>query len=398
MESENKLFEDVYQSVTQPFETKTAPAETADQGGEAGAEQKSVESQPSSPGEKPAGEVAQESKPELYDLDSFNKYFSTEFKDESSLKEILSSPSKTSQYEEQLKSKDDELKKALDKAQKYDDMIDNLDPKALYPDEEMYTYFKLKEKFPDKDQNLLAQIKGSSFDNLSDLDKLVLADKLTVKSNVSDSVRQKEILRRLDIDVDDLSSLDDSDRYKLAAAVAEKNQLFDEIRSFKPEPVSFDLNAQKEARKKELEEKMASIKTKWEPLAKSLLKNYNSAKAFGKNEKGDPIEIFNYAVDDNFKESFLDTYLKVILDSGVEPDESSLQIAANYLDERFKILNFDRIISEAIKHGKTITEDKAHDEIHSDKPQNTGEAPKKESDGKEHTLAEWLKIKGGFGT
>lgn len=404
MGEDNKLFEDAYQSVTAPFEETGASQPSSDQG-ETGAAEGTpegsgierqggelIESQ-SSGEEKPAGEK----KPDTgYDLESFNSYFQSEFKDESSLKELLASPSKLSEYETQLQTKDTELKAAMEKAQKYDDLIDDLDPKALYPDEEMYTFFKLKEKFPDKDPSMIAQIKSSSFDAMTDIDKLILADKLKVKSNVPDSVRQREILRRLDIDAENLTDLDDSDRYKLSAAVADHEQLFSEIRGFKPEPMKIDFTAEKEQRKKEAEARMADLKTKWDPLARSLMKNFTNTKAFGKNEKGDPVEIFNYSVEDKFREEFMGPYMKAIMDSGMEPTKENLQIAGNYLDERFKILNFDRIVSEAIKHGKTMTEDKAHDEIHSDKPQNTGEAPaSQKDDGKQHTLAEWVKLKGG---
>lgn len=388
MGTEEKLFEDAYQSVTQPFEMEQPPIEAPapDQGGDPGAvETPSVEGKFETPA--PSGEKPQEA-PGEYDLESFNKYFESDFKDVSSLKSVLSSSSKLTEYEKMIQDKENALKTAMEKSSKYDDLVDNLDPKKLYGDTEMYTYFKLKEKYPDKDPALLAQLRSASYDVLSDMDKLVLADKLKVKSNIPDSVRQKAIMQRIDIEADDLSEINDTDRYKLASAVSEHDAVINEIRSFIPEPLNLDLDKLKEARIKEIEARETNLKNSWEPLAKSLLKNYEKAVAFTRNEKGDFEESFAFAVDDKFKEGFMGSYIQSILDSGRDPTEENLKLAANHLDERFKILNFDRIVNAAIKHGSTLSEDVAHDLIHSDKPQNSAVSPPVNTEGKAMTLKE----------
>lgn len=357
------------------------------------AEENTGQEQTPSGGEEsqPAGATGSEQQP-TYDIESFNKYFGSQFEDEGSLRSVLESPTKLTEYEAQLASREEELTAAQERAAKYDEFIDYFDPTKLFGDEQTWKMVELRKKFPGKDQATVQRVLDQSFTNLPDMDKLILADKLKVPGNIPDDVRQKGVLKKLGIEVDDLSDLSDIDKYTISSAVADNAELFKEIRDFKPEDMKYDIVAEKEKRAKEKEAQKAELSTKWEPLANSLMSNYKEAKFVSKNEKGEQVEIFKFAADENFQKEFAEPFMATLLNSGMEPSKENLQIAANYLDERFKVMNINRIVNEAIKHGKTLSAEETHKEIHNDSPQNTGQAPKT-STGELHTIKEWMKIK-----
>lgn len=325
-----------------------------------------------------------------YDLEGFNKHFGASFEDESSLKTLLESSSKFSDFESQLASRDEELKAAKERAAKFDEIVDYFDPTNLYGDEQTWKMVSLRKQFPDDDPAIVQSVIGEGFNNLSDIDKLVLADKLQVPGKISDEVRVRGVLKKLGIEADDLSELTDIDRYTISSAVADKRELFDKYRKFTPEEVKFDLVKEKEARDQARQAKQNELKDKWKPMAESLLKNYREAKAFTKNDKGDPVEVFKYAADEKFQSEFIEPLMAAIVNANMEPTQENLQHAANYLDQQFKIMNFDRIVTEAVKFGRTQAAESTHKDIHNDQEQNTGEAPPRTGEGKAYTLKEMV--------
>ncbi len=321
-------------------------------------------------------QVAQETQEEQvqesqYDLEGFNKHFGSNIEDEGSLKDLLQGPSK---YEEQLKQKDAELQSALERAKKYDDFIDNADPEKVYGDEEARRFISLRQKFPDKDMSLISQVTSPSFDKLSTLDKIVLAEKFQVEQDgLTDEERRRGILRSLRIDADDVSELTKEDEYVIAKEAAKHNDLFKSIREHKPEEGAYNLTAEIEKKKQAEKERSEGLKNKWEPISKSLLKGFESTKVYDKDDKGNPVEVFSYVVDDGFKEEFADKFLEDLVNSGMEPTEKNAQFAMSYIDDQFRLKNFDKIVREAQKAAKTVIEDEDHNKIHNDREQNTSE-------------------------
>lgn len=331
--------------------------------------------------------------PTSYDLESFNKHFESKFQDEGSLREGLK---RLGQYEElnnQLLAKDAELEAAAKKASKYDEFLDYYKPENLYGDDETFAFVEMKKKFPDRDPGLVSVIRSKDFDSMSDLDKLVIANKLTVKTDISDKERREGILTNLGVESENSSEWTGAEKFRLATAYSQVSSAIDEIRNFKPEPQTFDIVAEKERRAEEKQKTQESLRKKVEPIAKSLVNNYQEAKAYVKDKDGKPVEIFNYKVDASFREQFAQPLIDKVVEQGLDltvPENA--ESVAQYIDEQYKLQNFNRIVNEAMKFAKTNTEDEAHNKIHSDKPQNTTEAPPPgKKDG--YTIAEWIKLK-----
>lgn len=315
-----------------------------------------------------ATEQVNEVKETPFEIGPFNKAFQTTFEDESSLKQALENAKK---YHEITP----EYQKAQEQAKKYNDILEYYDPMKVFGDEETYSLIELRKKFPDQDIGLISKIRDEGFHAMSDLDKLVLADKLKVKSNVPDNIRRKGILDRLGIESDDVSEWTDADHYKIASALSDSIPILDGYRKFKPDPKVFDLALEKENFEKAKAEKRLQLSQKAKPFAESLLNNYKGPKAYIKDQKGEINEIFSYDVDPTVKSQFIGTLTEAMADNGMEPNEENLKQAMAYVDNHFKILNFDKIVTAAIKHGQSISLEKMHNEIHTDKPVNTKEAP-----------------------
>lgn len=304
-----------------------------------------------------------------FTIDSFNNHFETSFENEASLKEALGARSRLQQIEL-------ELNEAREKASKYDQVLEYYKPENLYGDEETYAFIELKKKFPDRDPGVVSKIRSSDFNSMSDLDKLVLADKLEVKGNVSDAVRKQGILHRLGIESTDTSEWEELDHYKLASALSSALPKLNEIKNFKPEAKAFDLATEKEAFERQRADRKKSLQEKISPFADSLLKNYEGPKAYSKNQDGQFNQIFDYVVDADMKSQFREQLIQVMVDADLEPNKENLTKAMEYMDNHFKIMNFDKIVSAAIKKGQLLASEKAHGEIHNDTPVNTKEAPK----------------------
>lgn len=328
-----------------------------------------VETQTETPDASSGGEPGTTTVDESFKIDHFNKTFSTSFEDESSLKSAL----ERAQQFEQVKT---DLQQAQEKAGKYDQVLEYYDPKNLYGDDETYAFIELKKKFPDRDLGVVSKIRSQDFDQMSDLDKLMLADKLKVRSSVSDQIRKQGILQRLGIESEDQSDWTDTDRYKISSALSDNYGVLNEIKNFKPEPKTFDLAAEKESYEKQQADQRKSLTDKVKPFAQSLINNYKGPKAYQQDKDGKFEEIFSFDLDKTSKSGFVDNLVDVMVSANLEPTQENLQKATKYIDNHFKIQNYDKIVAAAIKHGQALAEEKAHNEIHTNKPVNTKEAPK----------------------
>lgn len=303
-----------------------------------------------------------------FHLESFNEAFGTSYEDESSLKTALQNVAGIDTLKQ-------ELQQAKEQAGKYDQVLEYYKPENLYGDDETYAFIEMRKKFPDRDLGLVSKIRGQQFESMSDLEKLVLADKLKVSSNVSDTVRKNGILQKLGIDSDDVSEWTDADHYKIASALSDSMPSLKEIRDYKPEPRTFDLASEKEAFEKRKADERAILQQKIKPFAESIIKNYTGPKAYSKGEDGTFNEAFSYEVDGKEKAKFTESLINAMTSANMEPSKENIEQAMAYVDNHFKVLNFDSIVTAAIKHGQSVAAEKAHNEMHTDQPSNRKEAP-----------------------
>jgi hypothetical protein len=212
------------------------------------------------------------------------------------------------------------------------------------------------------------------------LDALVLANKVEVKSNVSDDVRKRTILKNLGIE-NEIGELTEEDRFAIDNALAGKKSTLDEIRNFQPEGGDFDFEAEYSA----LQEKRAADATQKEAEAKSLkdhnekmfkpiLDGFKEMKRTYKDEKGNEAEA-KYVVDEKFATDFFNEGVEELTKQGFKITTENAQEVSDYITKEYIVRNFGSIVDSMARQISGKKEEEFHKEVHNDSPQNRAEAP-----------------------
>lgn len=321
------------------------------------------------------------------------------FEDVGSLKEALSYRDKYSELEKNhnniLSEKNSLSTKYNELNGKYGNIVDYFSGddmvNKLYGSPERYARIELEKKFPDKDPSVVSRIYSSDLNGLTSTEKILLADKLSVRSDISDKDRLDAIYQSLGIE--DPSEIDGVGRYKLEKAASQAMEQLKSIKEFKPDELKFDFKTESETRKKELAEKTEKLNESWKKNLSDAVSKYDGTHFFDVDKDGKKSEIFHYQVNDKFKEAILPDLVKNLVKAGIEPSEENISLALGEVDKIHFIQNKDKIIKAAMDNARTKTEDKVYNNVHSTKEPNTKEAPPRNDDKKGMTLMEMLQAK-----
>lgn len=318
------------------------------------------------------------------------------FEDVGSLKEALSYRDKYSELEKNhnnilseknnLSTKYDELNGKYGNIVDYfsgDDMVNK-----LYGSPERYTRIELEKKFPDKDPSVVSRIYSSDLNGLTSTDKILLADKLNVRSDISDKDRLDAIYQSLGIE--DPLEIDGVGRYKLEKAASQAMEQLRSIKEFKPDELKFDFKTESETRKKELTERTEKLNELWSKSLGEAVSKYDGTHFYDVDKDGNKSEIFHYQVNDKFKESVLPELVKNLVKAGIEPNNENIAFALNEVDKLHYIQNKDKIAKALRESTRTETEDEVYADVHNAKEPNSKEAPPRSEDKKGITLMEML--------
>lgn len=302
-----------------------------------------------------------------FDVGSINEYYGTSFESADSLKEIFESQSKYKDFDSQLASKEEELTNAQNK---YNSLLEAIDPEKVLPNKEAVALSQLAEKYPNADIGMLSMIRKTDLATLDKLDALVMLDKLTVPSNVSDSIRKAEILRSLNID-EDLDELSEQDRYRIEREFTTKSQKLEEIKGFQPEYKTFDFEAERTQRKQQLETEQQSLKAHNEKALKILGDDFKSIK--DKMKIGDKEYGFEYQVGTDFLEKNFQFIVDNYTNSGVKITNENANVIKTEIANYYKNQHWNDIVKDYIKQALSGEKEQVHSEIHSDSPTNKTE-------------------------
>lgn len=304
-----------------------------------------------------------------FDISGINKHFNKSFESEQQLQDLFEQQEKFKDFESQLTSKNEELKTAQDK---YTQLLDNFDPEKLIANKETIALSQLSEKYPNADLGILANVRKADLDSLDKLDALVLINKLTVPSSVSDSVRKTEILRKLGIE-EDADNLTEVDRFRIESEFADKRTLLNEIREFQVEMPKFDFEAEKKTRDEQAQQDAETLNTHNEKALKILLDGFKEVKS--QYNADDKKMEYKYIVADSFGQENFKELLDYFNNSKFKITTDNAEEAKRFIENTFWILNKQKIIEDAIKQTISSGVQDTHNAIHSDSPSNTTEAP-----------------------
>ena len=322
-----------------------------------------------------------------FDISSLNETLGEgfSFEDVGSLKERLTKFDElNSQVETFSKEKSEWENKYKETSDKYQGILNHFSQgnviENLYGSKDTWERVQLEKKFADKDIDAVNKVYKSDLNSMNEIDAILLADKLKYKANISDEDRKSAILTRMGIEDGNLQDLDASQKYSLSVATAEAKELLSGIKSFKPEEPSFAWLEEANASQATMEEKSKALTDGWTQAVTDSLTAYTGSKAFSKD--GDKLEeLISYEADDKFKTELLPQAIKDFASQGLDPSkEENLKMLSTYIDNQHKLYAFDKIVKKATELAITKTQDAAHEEIHSDTPKNTNEAPPVKSD------------------
>jgi hypothetical protein len=335
-----------------------------------------------------------------FDLSLLNERFKTSYEDESSLKSVFENADKYKDYDAKVSEYESKLTdlntKLESKTKDFNSMIDQYDGKSVFANESIRKQNEIAKKFPDKDPGVVSSVLNSDLGNMSASELLVMADKLRNPiSGVSDTDRLEGILDMLNIESDDLSSLQGKDLYKYKTEVGKAMRELGEIKDFEvPENSGFDIESARRQREEQLVTEKEANKQKWEPITKEISNKFPGIEKVPiTDNKGNVIFEYSYLADDNFKASYGDELLNSVLEAGLPATRENLQVAANRVQEDFVFRNFSKIINDVYQQGMTRQKDDSHALVNNDKPTNTMENNNASDKGGGMTLKEWVNRK-----
>jgi hypothetical protein len=316
-----------------------------------------------------------------FDISPINEALGSQFEDLSSLKEMFTKNGELGSQVETLSGTLKNKETAYGELEgKYNNVLSHFTGEdminKLYGSEDNWRRTQLGMKFADKDPNVVSQVYNSDLNSFSDIDAILLADKLSMGDvGLSDADRKRVLIEDYAGPDADLSELEPGQKYKLARAARDARQQLQEIKDFSPEQPQFDWLEEARQLNSSLSEKHKAQEDGWKKATDSALSSFEGVKVFGKEGDKD-VELFSYEADEKFREQIAPTIVQDFVNQGLDVSkEENVKLINDYIQNAFKAEYFDKAIKKAIEQSSIKKEDELHKEIHSDKDRNDKEAP-----------------------
>jgi hypothetical protein len=330
--------------------TETQTTQTTDTGGQA------------SQTEQAQSQGTVETKPDEF-INTFNQRYSSSFKTDDDIKNVLSLTQKVASLEEKANLSVAQTKEIETYKQQLQELRDKGNSEFLEKPliRQAYVAQQLLEKYPDKDPETLRQIVMSDVDKLSDIDVLVKSQKIN-HPRLSESDIKAVLYKKHGIDPDTKPEEWDSIARTEIAMDAETARA--NIKALTsgielPKTVSKEdrVRIESEAHAKRVQD------------STPLKADFTSFDKF-KNKKGD----FEFDVPSDFKSKLGDTFDAMFIKDGLEPTQENLQMAKELRDAQFLYQHFDTIREIEYKRGQTDLQKKIDEKLSNNQPPNTATA------------------------
>ena len=307
---------------------------------------------------------AVETKPDEF-IDNFNKRYSSSFKSDDDIKNVLSLQQKIVDLEQKATLSATQTKEIETYKQQIEELrtkgnSDFLEKPLI---RKAYIADQLLAKYPDKDPFTLQEIVMLDVDKMGDIDVLVKSQKIN-HPRLSENDIKAVLYKKHSIDPDTKPEEWDSiARTEIAmdaeTARANIKALTNDIQM--PKTVS------KEERERQERESFESRVKTSTPLKADFT-------SFDKFKKGD----FEYDVPSDFKSKLGDTFDAMFVKDGLEPTPENLQMAKELRDAQFIFQHFDKIREVEYKRGQTDLQKKIDEKLNNNQPPNTATASDEE--------------------
>jgi len=293
-------------------------------------------------------------------FESFNKRFSTQFKADDEVKNILDLPKKVSEYETKLKASEELAKSIENYKKRIEELEGSQDPLKYFSSPQAYVAEQLRIKYPKSNPVLLQEIAMTDVSRMDDLDVLIKDKQLFVHEPPKEQVIKSIILKKYGIDAtvppeewDELSV----GEMKLDAAAArdkinglkEVIQMPEVITKEQREQVERDALAQKE-------QAIAPLREQFRKFEKFVHKD---------------IPDFGFDVSSDYQSKLPDMFQAMFIDANMEPNEENYQSMVELRDALFIYQYLPKLREVWVKEGETKAKEVLDEKLHNTEPPNT---------------------------
>jgi hypothetical protein len=300
------------------------------------------------------------SKPDEF-IENFNKRFSTPFKNDDDIKNILGLQQKIVEYEGKAKLSESQTKEIEDYKKQIENFKNSTNGAELLEKpllRKAYIADQLLAKYPDKDPYTLQEIVMSDVSKMSDIDVLVKAQKIN-HPNIAENDLRAAIYKKNGIDPDiKPEDWDSVTRAELAMSADDARATLKTLTS----GIEFPKAATKEQR--DADEVIALQKRI--QATDPLKAEFTTFDKF-KSEKGK----IDYDVPADFKAKLPDMFQAMFVDAGLDPTPENKATAMELRDMTFLYQNIDKIIEVKVKEGQTEIQRKLDEALNNTTPPNT---------------------------
>ena len=393
--------EDVTKTAEVEDKTETSKAETK------------TEEKAEAKTETSKAEAKTEEKVDTALLDSFNKQFSTEYKDYDEIKNIITTKNDVSSLKteiEQFKADNKFLESELEKKH------EATDPKKIYGSLEGYTKHLIQEKGKTEGYNpsVVQRVINADIDKLNPLDLVMMdienkAEELTgdkttlmdlalkkVGLNVDEEKRRHEELRakKLDDGEEDIKEfsrdnlrLTNAQLGELKLLASDVRKKFKELKKVEPEEFK-DYKEFKQQRLVDIKKQREEVLTEWGDRADTLTKDFKIEFSYKDTNGNDDSYDFT---DNSFNEKISEKVTEYIVSENIKPTNENINKIKTKLENDFWANKEKRelALKKIIEDAKMRKEEKVEDKYENTKPLNKETAPDNEEG--EDQMGEWLK-------
>jgi hypothetical protein len=338
-----------------------------------------TETQP--PAEQPPAETKQtdtgavagtttEAPPDKF-FDELNKRFSSSFKTEDEVRNILGMPLKITELEGKVKLAEDYATKIENYEKQIEEIKNNGNTEFLSKPliRKAYVADQLLAKYPDKDPFTLQEIVMADVSKMSDLDVLVKNQKINHPQIAEGDIRAA-LCKKHGIDPDTKPEEWDSvTRAELAMSADDARANIKALTNGIELPKAVTKEERDQAATQATQQRIQTA----EPLKAEFT-------AFDKFKDGD----FEYDVPSDYKSSLGKTFDAMFIQGGMEPTPENRQTAIELRNAMFLLNNFSKIREVITKQAQTAVQKKVDVALNNDTPPNTKTAT--DEGGQEQTL------------
>lgn len=312
-----------------------------------------------------------EAEPQELNLEFFNKQFSTEFKDDDSIKEAL----------ESIKTIDG-LKAQIEEAKSMKEELDLLrgeaDPMKYFDTEDDFRVAQFKREFQDKDPAMVAKLFAMDTSQASDFDILTWMTMLDNPNLEGGEVGARELVA--DIygveDPSNLTELDTLTKNKLRVSAGAERGRVQKMKSDIQMPEKRDYASVLEQKKQEAADKTAELTSSWQKITEKMVSEFPDIIINETDKDGNVSEFFRYSIGKDLTNEMVAPLVDSLVKAGIAVDESTVQTLGDALQKEYVYKNMDKIVQQAVKDKKATQEEETLEEEHNPGAPTDKERPK----------------------